>query len=445
MDNRSIYRKIWVVSFPIIFQNIMDAAVNSADVLMLNYVGQDAISAVSLANSLIGILFMFLYGIGTGIAMLAAQYYGKGDLKTIEKIQGIGQRFALAVALAGMIAYLFFPRYLMLIYTADEKLIGIGSSYLVYIAPGLIFWAISSVYMSILRCIDRVGTATILESTALICNVVLNAVFIFGLFGAPKLGVVGVGLATTLSRLVQLIGCVIVSLSGCRIKLTLSNMFGRFGVLQKDFFTMAVPAIANDLVWAVAFSMYSVILGHMGNDAVAANSIANVIRNLGTVLCYGIAGASGIVIGQILGRGQTQEGIRVSRIFLKLSFITGAVGGLISLAVMPFALSHASLTPTALEYLRFMLLINTYYITGTAVNTTLIVGVFRSGGNSRFGFICDTIDMWCYAVPLGLIAAFVLKLPVKTVYFLLCTDEFVKWPWVFKYYFSNKWARNITR
>ena len=92
-----------------------------------------------------------------------------------------------------------------------------------------------------------------------------------------------------------------------------------------------------------------------------------------------------------------------------------------------------------------MLLINTYYITGTAVNTTLIVGVFRSGGNSRFGFICDTIDMWCYAVPLGLIAAFVLKLPVKTVYFLLCTDEFVKWPWVFKYYFSNKWARNITR
>ena len=92
-----------------------------------------------------------------------------------------------------------------------------------------------------------------------------------------------------------------------------------------------------------------------------------------------------------------------------------------------------------------MLLVNTYYITGTAVNTTLIVGVFRAGGDSRFGLKCDFIDMWIYAVPLGLIAAFVLKLPVKWVYFLLCTDEFVKWPWVLKHFYGHKWAQNITR
>ena len=98
-----------------------------------------------------------------------------------------------------------------------------------------------------------------------------------------------------------------------------------------------------------------------------------------------------------------------------------------------------------MHYLKYMLLINTYYITGTAVNTTLIAGIFRAGGDSRFGLICDTIDMWVYAVPMGFLAAFVFKLPVLWVYFILCTDEFVKWPWVLKRYKSEKWLKNITR
>lgn len=445
MKEKVNYRKIWVVALPIILQNIIDAAVNSADVLMLNSVGQSAISAVSLANSLVGIMFMFLYGIGTGIAMLAAQYYGKGDLKTIEKIEGIGLKFALGVAMIGALACLTIPRYLMLIYTSDEELVALGTRYLMFIAPGLLFWAVSAVYMSILRCIGRVTTSTILEAVALVCNVALNAVFIFGLFGAPKLGVIGVAMATSISRFIQLAGCVIVSARGAGVPLTFKTMFNKNELLQKDFMSMAVPAIANDLVWSLAFSMYSVILGHMGTDAVAANSIVNVVRNLGCVMCYGIAAAAGIIVGQILGEGNRQKGIDMGHVFFRLSIVTGVVGGLIVLAVMPFALSHAALSATALDYLKFMLLINTYYVTGTAVNTTLIVGVFRAGGDSRFGFKCDLIDMWCYAVPLGLIAAFVFKLPVKVVYFLLCTDEFVKWPWVFRHFYSHKWARNITR
>ena len=191
--------------------------------------------------------------------------------------------------------------------------------------------------------------------------------------------------------------------------------------------------------------MYSVILGHLGNDAVAANSIVNVVRNLGTVLCYGIGSASGIIVGQILGEGSIEEGIRAGHICLRLAVVTGIIGGIIVFIITPFALAKASLTPVALDYLKFMLLINTYYISGTSVNTCLIAGVFRAGGDSKFGFKCDFIDMWCYAVPLGLLAAFVLKLPVKVVYFLLCTDEFVKWPWVFKHFYSHRWAKNITR
>ena len=439
------YKKIGLVALPIIIQNIIDAAVNSADVLMLNSVGQSAISAVSLAHSLVGIMFMFLYGIGTGIAMLAAQYYGKGDLKTIEKIEGIGLRFTLGTGILGAIACITIPQYLMKIYTSDAQLIELGARYLMFIAPGLIFWAISAVYMSILRCIERVGTSTILEATGLVCNVFLNAVFIFGLFGVPKLGVIGVGLATTISRFIQLSGCIIVSSKAPGVKLTFRTMFEKNPLLQKDFISMALPAIANDLSWSMAFSMYSVILGHMDSDAVAAYSIVNVVRNLGTVLCYGVASASGIIVGQILGSDDIDGGIKMGHTFLRLSVITGIIGGLIVLAIAPFATGHADFTPQALDYLWFMLIINTYYVLGTAVNTTLIAGVFRAGGDSRFGFICDTIDMWVYAVPLGFLAAFVFKLPVKVVYFLLCTDEFVKWPWVLKNFYSHKWAKNITR
>ncbi len=443
-ENKETYKKIGVVALPIILQNIIDAAVNSADVLMLNTVGQTAISSVSLCNSFVGLLFMFQYGIGTGIAMLAAQYYGKKDMKTIEKIEGIGLRFALSVAAIAMILCMFMPRQVMLVFTNDQELIECGAQYLRIVAPGFIFWAISSVYMSVLRCIDRVGTSTALEALALGCNVCLNAVFIFGLFGAPKLGVIGVALATTISRLIQLAGCMIVS-AGASVKLDIRTMFTRNPLLQKDFMSMALPAIANDVVWSLGFSMYSVIIGHLGTDAVAANAIVYTVRNLGTVMCFGIGSAAGIIVGQILGEGNIDEAIKTGHILYRLSFVTGIIGGLVVLAISPFALSTAKLSETALDYLKFMLLINTYYITGTSVNTTLIAGIFRAGGDSKFGFICDTIDMWVYAVPLGLLAAFVFKLPVKVVYFLLCTDEFVKWPWVFKHYYSRKWAKNITR
>lgn len=444
-NNKNIYRNIWIVAFPIILQNVIDAAVNSVDVLMLNSVGQSAISSASLANSMVSIFFMFLYGIGTGIAMLAAQYYGKGDYKTIEIVEGIGLRFAIIVAIIGMVLCLTIPDVLMNIYTSDKELIELGSRYLMFISPGLLFWAVSAVYTSILRCIGKVSTSTVLEVVALISNVILNAIFIYGFFGIPKLGVVGVAVATSLSRLIQLLGCIIVSMKRPGVSLTFRTMFERHRILEKDFFSMALPAIGNDMIWGLAFSAYSGILGHMESDAVAAYSIVNVIRNLGCVMCYGIGAAAGIIVGQILGRGDREEGIKTSHILLRLAVITGILGGIIVLMVIPFAIRTASLTPRALDYLRFMLLINTYYITGTSVNTCLIGGIFRAGGDSKFGFICDTIDMWVYSIPLCLIAAFVLKLPVKVVYFLMCTDEFVKWPWVFKHFHSHKWARNITR
>ncbi|MDO5434743.1 MAG: MATE family efflux transporter [Clostridia bacterium] len=439
--NRTMFKKIFVITMPIVIQNLLDSAVNMADVVMLDAVSQASMSAVSLASQAGSVIFMFLYGIGTGMTMMGSQYWGKGDVPAIEKAQGIAIRYALIIGGTAMAACLLIPEWLMKIYTSDPELISAGAEYLRVWSLLIIPWSVATIYLSSLRATGRVTVCTWVETMALLLNVVLNALFLFVL----KMGVVGAALATVIARAIELIVCASISARSKTVKLRLRPVTEHHRLLEKDFARMCVPAIGNDLAWGIAFSLYSAILGHLSSDAVAANAIVNVIRNFGCVFCYGLGSAAGIILGQILGAGEREEAIRMSRILLRLSVIAGAIGGLIIMAAIPVIVPLANLTDQAREYLRVMLWINVFYIMGTAVNSTLIAGVFRAGGDTRFGFRCDAIDMWGWALPLGFIAAFVLKLPVMTVYILLCTDEFVKWPWVFRHYYSNRWAVNITR
>lgn len=444
-EERAAYGKIITLALPIIIQNLFSAAVSSADVVMLNSVGQSAISAASLAVQYTNILFMVFYGLGTGSTMLCAQYWGKQDMRAIEKVEGIALRFVLCFSILFALPAAAVPQLMMKVFTTDVELIRLGASYLRIVSISYLCWGISEIYLAVLRSIERVKISTALNVSALLINICLNAVFIYGWFGAPKMGIQGVALATTISRIVQLIASFVVSYYSKDVKLRLGMMFQKSGVLLQDFIRLSLPAMANDIIWSLAFSMYSVIMGHMGTDVVAANSLVVVVRNFGTVLCFSVASASGIVLGKEIGANRIGEAKEDAKRSMRLTVICGLIGGLLVLIVRPFVLANASLTDTAMRYLNIMLWINTYYIMGAAVNTTLIAGVFRAGGDSRFGCICDAIDMWCYAVPLGFLAAFVLKLPPMWVYFLLCTDEFVKWPWVIKHYRSFKWLKNITR
>ena len=444
-NERAAYGKILRLALPIMIQNLFSAAISSADVIMLNTVGQSAISAASLAVQYTNVLFMVYYGLGTGATMLCAQYWGKGDVRSIEKVEGIALRFSIVISLLFAIPAMTIPNLMMKLFTNDAELISLGGAYLRIVSISYLCWSITEIYLSVLRSIERVKTSTILNVSALLLNIFLNAVFIFGWFGSPKLGIRGVALATSISRVVQLIACFAVSAASKDVKIRLRAMFEKGGVLMQDFVRLSLPALGNDISWGVAFSMYSVIMGHMGTDVVAANSLVVVVRNFGTVMSFGIANASGIYVGKKIGAGKMEEAEADGSRSLKLTVAAGLAGGILVALAAPFVIRYASLSETATGYLKIMMLINTYYIMGIAVNTTLIAGIFRAGGDSRFGFICDTIDMWGYAVPLGFFAAFVLKLPPMVVYFLLCTDEFVKWPWVLRRYKSRKWLKNITR
>lgn len=443
--NTDFYKHIWKLFIPIVVQNLLSAAVSSTDVVMLNFVGQSSISAVSLAANYASVLFMVYYGLGTGATLLCAQYYGKGDFRAIQIVQSIAMRFSLSISIVVAAAAFCIPDKMMLLFTNDPELIAIGAEYLQVMGVTYVCWSVIEIYLATLRSVGRATISMVLNIVAFSLNIVLNAVFIFGLLGAPRMGATGVAIATAVSRVVELIGCFIVSAFSKDVKLSLRSLFARNDLLLKDFVSRSIPAMLNDLSWGVAFSMYSVILGHLGNDAVAANSLVVVVRNITTTFCFAAASSGGVLLGNVLGSGDMAKARDYASHMMRLTVITGAVGGVLVLVSIPAVLRFASLSDTAMQYLKNMLLINSYYIMGAAVNTSLIAGVFRAGGDTKFGMICDTIDMWCYAVPLGFFAAFVLKLPVMWVYFLLCTDEFVKWPWVLKRYFSGKWMKNITR
>lgn len=444
-ENASFSRNLLRLAVPIVLQNLVTTAVSSADVIMLGFVSQDALAAGSLASQIMFILNLVYSGISSGVIMLAAQYWGKQDTLTIERIMGIGMRISILISTVFFILAFFFPALLMRIFTNDMQLVSTGIPYLKIVSFSYLFMSISQVYLCTMRTIERVIFATAANASALLLNILLNAVFIFGLLGAPKMGIAGVALATTIARGIEFVICMLDALKFKTIRFRPSTIFERHKLLFADFMKYSLPAFGNEVSWGLAFSMYSVIMGHLGSDIVAANAVVVVARNLGTVACFGIANAGAILLGKSIGAGLMETVKADASNFCKITFISGMIGGIFIFLLRPLFMNMADLTATAQGYLNIMLFINMYYVLGQAMNTAVICGVFRSGGDSKWGFICDTIDMWGYAVPMGFFTAFVLKLPPMWVYFIICTDEFVKIPFVYKHYKSYTWLKNITR
>lgn len=445
----AFYKRTMKITLPIAVQNFMDAAVGSADVLMLSFVGQTAMAASSLAGQFMFVLQMLLFGMSSGATVLAAQYWGKKDIRTVERVIGLAVRFSVVISLLFSIAAAFFPRAVMRIFTDNEELIRDGISYLRALSPAYVFGGFATIYLCIMRTVERVKISAAIHCGAVVMNVVLNACFIFGFGPFPELGITGVALATSITRAVEVIVCLIDSRLNPVIRLRFKDIVSRAGILMKDYISYSVPSAANDIVWGLAYSVYSIIFGHLSSDIVAANSVATVVRNLSMVVCFGVSSAAAIVIGKAMGDNRLKEAMVYGARFVRLSLWTALVGGGLILLLRPFILQfmhlYVTVTDTVRSHLSTMLFINSYYVIGASVNTMVICGVFRAGGDVRFGLVCDLVAMWVYAVPVGLICAFVLKLPEMWVYFILCLDEFVKMPANIIHYRKRTWCKNITR
>ena len=444
-EAKNFYKDLRNVVQPMAIQNLISSAVNSADVIMLGYIGQTAIAASSLAGNVAFILFMISTGLSSGLVMLGAQYWGKKDTESIKTLLGIGLRICCTVEIIVALIAAIYPRILMLIFTKDPALIAEGCKYLRAASFSYVCLSFSQMFQAGFKSIERVKIVTITSTTSLFLNIGLNAVFIFGLLGVPKMGITGVGIATSIARFIEMVICFIYAGRQTDVKFSVTCVFRRNKLLTKDFIRYSMPAVGNELVWGAAFAMYSVIMGHLGEDIVAANSVVNTVRQLGSVLCFGMAYGGAIVVGKYMGAGDMEVAERNASRLARVTILSGVLGAILLLCTYPIIPYIADLNETAAHYRNVLLFINSYSLIGASINTVLICGIFRAGGDSKFGFIADTINMWCLSVPLGLIAAFVLKLPPLWVYFILFLDEFEKMPFVIRHYFKKGWLRNITR
>ena len=442
----TFYSELMRLVVPIAVQNFMLALVSATDAVMFGRLDQQSMASVSQAGNVQFFLNLLVTGFSIGVGIMAAQYWGKGDGKSIEKIAPAGLKIILVLGGLVTLGALFVPTAIMSVLTSDESLIPLGASYLRVVAPSYFLCGITQVYFALLKNTDHTAESSIISSVAVIANILLNAVFIFGLLGLPAMGIQGAALATVIARLIELILAAAVTKRKGNVQLRWKGLLEKADkLLYQDFLRYTMPVIGASLVWGIAYMSYSVVLGHMNGDAVAANSIVAVVKNLISCLIRGVGGGAGIMIGNLLGANLLDKAKSYGARLTKLAIVVG-IGTAVALAMLtPVIMNITQLTPKAAEYLKVMIAFTSFNIAAQSVNHVVLDGIFGAGGDARFDMNTNIIFMWCICVPLSLMAAFWWNLPAPVVFCLCNMDEIIKLPVVFRHYRKYIWLRNITR
>ena len=443
--DKEFNKKLLELTAPIAFQHLMLALVAVADAFMLGSIEQNSMAAVSLATQIQFVQNMIMSAMLTAASVLAAQYWGKGDKKSVEAVFHITLRSCGLISIITFIGCVFFPRYLMLVFTNEEVLIEIGGRYLQIAGWSYLCTGISQCYMDIMKVSEHAKESAQISSGVVIINIILNAVFIYGLLGSPAMGVEGAALATLISRIVELVWVIVISFKPAYLRPHIVGLFSWNKLLSLDFLKCMYPLLGACLFWGVGFTSYTAFMGHLGTDAAAANSVTAVVRDLVCCVCDGIAIGGGILVGNELGAGRLDSGKEYGDKLVIMSFITGICSTIVMLILSPLVIKFVKLTPEARHLLFGMMIIMAVYMIGRAVNTITINGVFAAGGDTLFDMYSLAVTMWCIAIPLAAAGTFFLHWPALLVYACTCLDEVGKIPWVMIHYKKYKWVKDLTR
>jgi len=413
------YKNLLAIVLPIACQNLMSALVSASDAIMLGMLNQASLSAVSLATQIQFVPELVHHGPDHRHHHPGGPVLGEGRRAGGGADTGLATKLSVIVSAVFFAAAFWVPDRLMGIFTNDRVLIAYGAQYLKTVSWSYLLASVSQIYLCIMKNSGRTLRSTVYSVIAMVLNIGLNLIFIFGLLGLPARGIVGAAMATVIARLVELVLTLMENGKKDRVRLRWANIVDTEDRLKRDFWQYTGPVLANELVWGCGFTMFTVIMGHLGSDAVAANSYANIVKNLISCFCLGIGTGSGIIIGNELGNGELAKARENGGRLCRFAIGSGVLSGVVILLLSPFILAHVShLSAAAQGYLRVMLIICAYYMIGKAVNSTTVAGIFCAGGDTRFGFLCDTVTMWVLIIPVGMVAAFILHLPVLVVYFL---------------------------
>ncbi len=446
LKDRFYYTTLLRISLPIVAQNLITSSLNLIDVAMIGQLGETAIASVGLANQIFFLLMLMLFGTYSGVGVFTAQLWGKGDRQGIHKVLGIGLGIGLTGSFLFSLLALGAPRTALGLYTQDPAVIATGASYLRIVGWAYMIFAVTAAFSSILRNTGFVRVPMVVSITALSLKTLLNFGLIFGNFGLPKLGVEGAAIATLVARLLE---CVLMLSVSYLRKLPPAAKLRELVGFDRAFLThvlkTSLPVLVNETLWSFGITTYNMVYGHIGTDAVAAVNIVASIENLAFVIFMGVSEATGIMIGHRIGAGEEHRAFGYARQTLIMSTIGAIMLGGTLILLSDFILSFYKLSDASLANAQNILRVIGSLLWIRVGNMTIIVGVLRAGGDTRFSMILDAGTVWFVGVPMAIIGGLVLHLPIYVVYLMVMCEEMVKWGIGIWRVASKRWINNLVQ
>lgn len=446
LGDKSLYKQMIKIAVPISLQSMITVGINLMDTVMLSDMGDAQLSASSLAGQFINLFMIFCMGIGMGASVLTSRFWGMKDLRSLKKAVTIMLRFALAFAAVFTVATIITPTGIMKLFAKEEDvaIITYGSAYLKWMIPTYLCTGLSLVCTIVLRSVGLVQIPLICSIIAFFVNVFSNWVFIFGKLGAPRMEIEGAALGTLIARLFELCFiCGYFFFVDKRIRYRLKDLFMKCRDLVGEYFRVSFPVLISDGLLAIGNTAVSVVMGHIGEAFVAANTVTMVVQQLSSVLTQGISNASGIITGHTMGEGDYKKAYRQGFTFLIISGIMGLLAGLLILAVKNPIIAFYDVSAEAkliADDLMYAISIIMFFQT---VGNMLTKGVLRAGGDTKFLMAGDILFLWVASIPLGALAGLVFGWPSFWIYFLLKIDQVLKSIWCFFRLKSGKWMKKI--
>lgn len=445
-SDKQLYKMIVSIAIPIALQNLLVFLTQMLDTIMLGELGDIPLTASSLANQVFFVYSLFIYGLAGGAAVLTSQYWGKREIKPIKVIVATVVRLVVVVGVILSLVVYLFPEQIMMIFTKDKEVISAGIEYLRIIFLMYLFFGLSSVITTLFRSVEVVKIAVISNIVSLITNGFLNYVFIFGKFGAPRMEIKGAALATVIAKIAEItIVLIYMFFVDKKLKFNIKDITAKNKLLNQDLIKYCSPVVMNELAWALGITMQSVLFGRMSTNAVSANTIIGVVQQLATLVIFGVANASAIIIGKTIGEGKLELAQQRGRTIKTLAIIIGIIGAIVIFLSRNVMVDFYNVSSETKELAKQMLIITSFVVFFVSNAGVGIVGILRGGGDTKFSLWSEIISLWLVSVPLGFIAGMIFKLPVVVVYALFKSDELVKTIICWVRVSGTKWIRDVTR
>ena len=446
LGDRTFYAAVMQIAVPIAAQQLVMNALNAVDVLMIGQLGEQAVAAVGLANQMFFLLSIFLFGVGSGSAIFSAQFWGRGDVANVRRVLGLA--LVLGVGGAGLFSLLavLAPQAVLGLYSTDPAVIALGSRYLRVVGLCYVPTAVTTMYGIILRSTRNVRVPMAVSVAALSFKTVLAYGLIFGYAGLPALGVPGAAVATCIARCLECIAMLAVTYGrGLPVAARPGQMIGLPHGFLGRFVRTALPVILGELLWSLGITVYTGIYAHIGTESVAAVNIAGTIESIALVPFIGLGNACAVLLGNFIGSGDLDSAVTYARRFLALTILVALGVGLLIFAGAGKVLDLYRISSEAQRYARYILMVISGALWLKAANMMSIVGIMRSGGDTRFALFVDSGPLWLIGVPLALLGAFVLHLPVYWVALMVVADEATKFGIGLWRVSSGRWINNVVQ